>query len=216
MSGKKGSPFERQTCKDLSLWWSLGSDDNIFWRTSQSGGRATTRGKKGKKTRAHCGDICSLDHEGVPFTNVVTLELKRGYTKSTIHDMLDKAKRAARQMFEAWIIQAVLASHRADTPFWMIVHKRDKRDTCVFFPSGLLHQLQELGCLGGTENPIPYPNIGMELSIKTPYDEGVFEIRYAIIGMRLAHFCADVSPNDFRILDKRFAVCASEYNKPEE
>lgn len=203
MAGKKGSPFERMVCKLLSQWWTLGDGDDVFWRTSQSGGRATTRKKKGKTTRAHSGDICSVDHEGMPLTNVVTLELKRGYSKYTIHDMLDKNKRAAKQMFENWILQAVLASTNAGTPYWMIIHKRDGRDPLVFIPSGLAHQLQELGCLGGNETPIPFPNVGFEVDIKTPLDEGEFELRYAIIGMRLTHFLGDVTPNDFRILNKR-------------
>ena len=66
----KGSAFEREISKSLSLWYTEGERDDIFWRSSQSGGRATTRAKKGKKTAASYGDITALDNRGEPFTDL--------------------------------------------------------------------------------------------------------------------------------------------------
>src|SRR5262245_2386383 len=46
----KGSKFERDLCRQLSLWWSDGKRDDVFWRASQSGGRAKFRGRRGLQT----------------------------------------------------------------------------------------------------------------------------------------------------------------------
>jgi hypothetical protein len=49
---QKGSSFERQFCRALSLWVSKGVDENIYWRTSGSGGWATR-----KRAKIQLGDI---------------------------------------------------------------------------------------------------------------------------------------------------------------
>ncbi len=41
---RKGSSFERQFCKQLSLWVSGGVDSDIYWRTTGSGGWSTKKG----------------------------------------------------------------------------------------------------------------------------------------------------------------------------
>src|SRR3954464_11883516 len=88
----KGASFERDLCKRLSLWWTDGERDDVFWRTSQSGGRATSRTKKGKKTKNSYGDICAVDPIGQPLLDLITFEVKRGYNKDSFTDLLDKPK----------------------------------------------------------------------------------------------------------------------------
>ena len=63
-SKDKGGNFERDICKALSLWYTYGEDDNIFWRTSGSGNRATVRTKKGQKTKYDYGDITFSNPDG--------------------------------------------------------------------------------------------------------------------------------------------------------
>ena len=53
----KGPSFEREVCEKLSLWWTDGKRDDVFMRTSGSGGKATARRKKGKDTPFQGGDI---------------------------------------------------------------------------------------------------------------------------------------------------------------
>jgi|SRR5262252_1389135 len=61
-SGKqKGGRFERDTCRALSLWVSDGKRDDIFWRSSMSGGRATIGLKTGRRRGAQAGDIGAID-----------------------------------------------------------------------------------------------------------------------------------------------------------
>jgi hypothetical protein len=148
----KGSAFERDFCRRLSIWWS-GDEaiDSLFWRTASSGGRAKLRGRKGKQTASHHGDICATNGEGQPFIDMFTCELKRGYNRATIVDLLDKPERAALQTYEKWILQACESAKQAGTPYWMIVHRRDQRDALILMereaftlclPSGSLSLLE--------------------------------------------------------------------------
>lgn len=163
----KGSAFERSICRQLSLWWSEGQDDNLFWRTSQSGGRATTRAKAGKRADKHCGDICALDHVGAPLLRVISWELKRGYGKATIHDLLDRPTKAKQQVYEEWIAKADRDRRRAGALYWAIIHQRDRREPIMFFPGRLWVALSEARCLLVHKGPFLSLNMGVD------YIEGV-------------------------------------------
>ena len=131
----KGSEFERWFCRQLSLWWTGGKSDSTFWRTSNSGGRATVRGKKGKRTKNHYGDVMAVEPEGQPFIDAVTVELKRGYNRVTIQDLLDKPKGAAKQEWEKWIKQAQKSAKDAGSESWLLVVKRDRRESLACYPA---------------------------------------------------------------------------------
>ncbi len=77
VNGKsKGSEFERVISKKLSLWWTDNERSDVFWRTSNSGGRHTIRKRKGEETYNQSGDICSIDPIGQPFSDKIYLECK--------------------------------------------------------------------------------------------------------------------------------------------
>jgi hypothetical protein len=78
----KGGAFEREICRDLSLWWSSGAKDDIFYRTSGSGGRFTHRQKRGKITENDQGDVGFTDVDGKALMDLWLFELKTGYPKS--------------------------------------------------------------------------------------------------------------------------------------
>jgi hypothetical protein len=133
---QKGQSFERSFCVQLSLWWSSDQDEDLFWRSSQSGGRATSRAKRGKQTRGHCGDVCATDSEGELLMRWVTVELKKGYNKTNPYFLLDSLNESETnaQEFAAFIKQARSAAKRAGTAYWWLVHKRDYRQTMIFTP----------------------------------------------------------------------------------
>lgn len=135
-SKNKGNAFERKVCVLLSEWWSDGERDDIFWRTDNSGGRATTRRKTEKKTFGQSGDVQATDPIGQPLIDLCSIELKTGYNKNTIADLLDKADDAALQQFEKWVIKAV--DDCTDNAFsWLIISRRDRRKPLVFYPAAL-------------------------------------------------------------------------------
>lgn len=131
---QKGSSFEREFAKKLSLWWTNGEDDFIFWRTSQSGGRATTRAKSGRKANLHCGDIGAVDPRGEPLLKWFSFELKRGYGRSTIQDLLDTTVDAKQSKYEEWIVKADRDRDRAGAMFWALIHRRDRKEPLLFLP----------------------------------------------------------------------------------
>ena len=172
----KGPAFEREVCRDLSLWFSGGKDDNWYWRTSNSGGRMTVRGRKGKSTRSHCGDICAIDPAGQALLDVITWEVKRGYSGATPFDILDKPINGAEQEWEGWFSQARRSCKLAGTPYWMILARRDRRTAVVWMPQKLWADLQ-LSFMKGIA--------AMMLRI-----DGV-----TTCGMRLAEFFEHVTPD---------------------
>ncbi len=132
----KGASFERALCKQLSLWWSGGESDDHFYRSPQSGGRATTRSKKGQFS-SEVGDIRASTEFGRKFTDLITVEAKVGYPNLNLqHAVFDNPK----SEFWDWVEQAIAAANRANR--WWLIWKQDRRTTVLF-----LHHLvsQELG-----------------------------------------------------------------------
>ena len=146
----RGFPFERVICKLFSQWWAGEEGADIFWRTAQSGGRATSRKKAGKKTKAHYGDVCAIDPSGDPLMNLFTIDLKRGYPRTDIQGLLEGHK--GERSWHQWILDAQNDARNAGTPYWMVVQKRDRRDTIVVTPGNSVNliyteQLKNIGHL---------------------------------------------------------------------
>jgi len=142
---QKGSSFEREICKQLSLWWTDGQDDAVFWRSTTSGARAKVRSRVGKDTFGQYGDIQATNPIGQPLLDVCTIELKRGYGKASIADVLDAGPKAAKHPWEKWVEQAEEDSRNARTPHWMLITKRDRREAIVFMPVGFHDELAKDG-----------------------------------------------------------------------
>jgi hypothetical protein len=73
---RKGSSFEREIAVKLSLWYSYGNREDLFWRSSQSGGRATTSRKKQKELKTQAGDLSAIHPLGQPLLDVFYTECK--------------------------------------------------------------------------------------------------------------------------------------------
>lgn len=75
-SKNKGGEYERKLAKRLSLWWSAGEKDDLFWRTNASGGRFTIRKRQDKDTYGQAGDITSTSPESQLFSDIFCVEAK--------------------------------------------------------------------------------------------------------------------------------------------
>lgn len=128
----KGSRFEREIAKQLSLWWTHGSRDDIFWRTSQSGGRATIRRRKGKSTANQDGDLCAIDPCGQPLMDKVTIELKVGYNAWTIKEIIDSPTREKATILEKFFQQCERESENQKHDSWWLITRQDRRRTLLF------------------------------------------------------------------------------------
>src|SRR3990167_9949174 len=98
---QKGSNFEREICKKLSLWISHGGRDDIFWRSAMSGGRTTVGLKKGIKRTSQAGDISSIDPIGNKLTDKYVVECKF-YKNMQLQSMLF-GKPKENSIYEFWI-----------------------------------------------------------------------------------------------------------------
>lgn len=135
----KGGRFEREVCKQLSLWWSGGTRDAVFYRTPNSGGRATVRAKKSLDSVNQCGDIGASDPIGLPFLRLVAVEIKRGYNaEGSLADLLDSSSFRGPSLYERWIAQARASAQQAKVPYWMLIVRRDGKKAIVIVPSTLL------------------------------------------------------------------------------
>lgn len=144
-SKNKGNGFEREMCRKLSLWWSNGERDDLLWRSSNSGGRATMRSKKKKTTTGHYGDIAACDPCIQPLLDLCVIETKKGYDHATIGCLVDRPRKINQQTFEGWIQQCLEAMDNADSFAWMLIVKRDRREAMVYMPSYLWTHLLEYG-----------------------------------------------------------------------
>ena len=152
---QKGNAFERSICKQLSLWFSEGKSDDWFWRSSNSGGRATGRGRKGAKTTGHYGDIAATCKEGESLLQCFTIEIKRGYNRCSIADLIDKPEGAAQQQYEKWFEQLDESIDYAHSISYLLIHKRDRRETVVVLPNITLeHDFRAAGVPVGLLSPL--------------------------------------------------------------
>lgn len=148
---KKGPKFERDICKQLSLWWTNGKRDDVFWRTSGSGARATTRMKQKECTAFSAGDLGCIDPVGIPFIEQNLVEIKRGYTdtykavknKKTgkwgvrktnpgidLLACLDSPKNKKNLLIDWWKkAEKEMIDHNRHRIF--IIFKRDRKETCI-------------------------------------------------------------------------------------
>ena len=126
----KGSPYEREISRILSLWVSDNERDDTVWRSQTSGARAKTRSKKGLTLEGQYGDLASTADISKALFDICTFELKRGYKKWSFLDILDKSERGAQQTFEGFVEQvcedAELSSREP-----VLICRRDKRNSVI-------------------------------------------------------------------------------------
>jgi hypothetical protein len=155
MAKGTGGQFERHIATELSLWWTNGADDYVFWRSQGSGGRATRRGKGGRSTSGQYGDICAVKPIGEPLIDFFCLELKKGYSQHSIQDVLDRplTEKHVQQNHEKWFSQTIRAWKKSGAFSWMIFQQRKKRSAIVYMPWSLVQLLKKHGCWDGTLDP---------------------------------------------------------------
>lgn len=142
VNGKnKGNTHERLVASQLSLWWSEGKQDDIFFRSASSGGRATQRAKKGQTTANAAGDLAAMTREGQDLLDFLTIEIKRGYNTISVADLYEKTSGG----FWDFIAQAKKAASIAGSPYWCVIHKRDRRDAVIVLPAAALGLATDFG-----------------------------------------------------------------------
>lgn len=181
----KGSGFEREICKQLSEWWTADLEgaprQDVFWRSAQSGGRATQRAKSGLRTAGSYGDITAVDPIGAPLLQLFTLELKRGRSHGCPNDLLDSRPTSKAKPFEQALEQAQRSAMQARSVSWMLIARRDGRVSMAYVGYEGATRLDGLRkCLPRVRFCVPLVN-GPEL---------------LFIGVTLSSFLECVSPTE--------------------
>lgn len=196
-SSAKGSSYERDFCRRLSLWWTGDARDDVFWRTSGSGARAKVRGKAGADTYGQHGDVAATDPVGGMLLDKFTIELKRGYAGTTIHDLVDKPSNGAVQGFERFLAQTIESARQARTKGWLLVTRRDRRVEMVWMPRDVYRDLEELGAW---QDFAPEPLVILfDVVIHFERGAGAFDL----VGMPLRDFFGGVGPEHIKTLWQR-------------
>lgn len=141
----KGSAFERQVAKDLSLWWTKGERDDIFWRSQTSGARATQRKKQGKSTANQDGDLTAMDVIGQPLISKLSIELKCGYPAFNLEGVVNRP-RAKKTVLREFLEQCKREVEGTDRLWWLIV-KQNLKEVILIFPISFNTFLREKNCL---------------------------------------------------------------------
>lgn len=196
-SSAKGSTFEREIATKLSLWYTDGANDRVFWRSASSGAMATTRSKVGKTTAGGYGDITAIDPIGAPLTNCCVLELKKGY--NNLFDplwLLDRLPGTKPTPLEEILIKLEAEAEGADYRFPILIFKRDRRETMVAMPGNFIGAYDRFFAEHCLSYRYPFEHIpGLRLG-------HIPSLHYNYKIVRLSEFMAEVNPEFFVYYDK--------------
>jgi hypothetical protein len=131
----KGSAFEREVAKKLSLWISNGQRTDLFWRSASSGAMFTSA-KGGFSSQA--GDIAAIDEMGIPFLSKWVIECKR-YKKIGLESFLYGQPSLLSNFWEKHMN---LATQLNKQP--MLIFKEDRRPTYAMGAASALPQFDIL------------------------------------------------------------------------
>lgn len=135
---EKGLIHEWKICKSLSLWYTKGKRDDIFYPTSSSGARATKRMKDNISTANSCGDVGALDHIGFSIIEQYIFELKSGYSKGPpsqqiqIVELLDNRNKKLPILIQ-WIKKLKKEAKKHNRKHPVLIFRRDRKDSCIVF-----------------------------------------------------------------------------------
>ncbi len=130
---QKGADFEREQTRKISLWLSDGKDQDLLWRSSQSGGRVTA----GKVKGAQYGDLWYQKYtkESERFLTTFCTELK--FYKGI--DIL-KAWLNDKDDFNQWWLKCVKES-RLNNVHPLLIVKTNRQPVIMCFESYLVHNI---------------------------------------------------------------------------
>lgn len=128
----KGAGFERDICKALSLWITQGKNEDCFWRSAMSGGRATVGKRKGKDLARQAGDITATSPEGHLLTDYWYVECK--FVKKLDYHLALITGEGALARF--WKEAAQQATAHKKMP--MLIAKQNMQKTIVLVPTAHL------------------------------------------------------------------------------
>ncbi len=138
----KGGAAENETCRELSLWWSNGETSALFRRTQMSGGKATVRARKKKKTPYEYGDITFSEPEAKPLIDFLLIENKSGYKDLiSILDFIDSPKKHPQLL--KWWWKCEKEKEEAGRFYSILIFRRTRKSKCAMISTDLMSLLED-------------------------------------------------------------------------
>ena len=91
----------------------------------------------------------AISPAGKPLTDLVTIEVKRGYPNAGFFDLLELTTRGAKPTYELFFEQTIESHKYAQSYAWMLISRRDQRQAVCFIPFYLLERLLDYGAFNG-------------------------------------------------------------------
>lgn len=135
--GNKGSAWERDVAKFLSVWLTGEEKPYQYWRSPQSGGLATIS----ELNKDLTGDIQALTTEAKFLTNIYSLELKTGYPKTSFWQHFKDIKNFH---LEAFWKQCVEDARKGNKLPMLIYRKKGNKPIVGISDSSRLRKLNKL------------------------------------------------------------------------
>lgn len=128
---EKGSGFEREFCKQFSLWFTRGCNAKAFWRAPSSGAMAT---QNKNKTNEHFnpGDVIGCSPEAVSLMKHLVIELKRGYDYD-FSDLVTLHKKSCPLLSFIEQLEGEMQQHGC--MFGFLVLKQDRKPAIIVMPN---------------------------------------------------------------------------------
>lgn len=186
----KGSAFEREVCKRLSLWVTNGKSEDVFWRSAMSGGRATVGARKGKDLRRQAGDITAVAPEGHSLTERYYIECK--HVKQLRIDRFIVTETGPLADF--WKVAKREAERHGRIP--MIIARQNQMPTLVLLP-----YMHVPSSYTGRAIAAQAPRWGLylfEAMLSQPYDDGGRRRSGVLDTSKVAHPITDPADRDDR------------------
>lgn len=147
-SKPKGGAAEREVARLLSLWWTDGETDDIFYLTAGSGARQTVRRKQQKETANSAGDLSYLDVSGKLLIDHFLFEIKRGYNKILdIMSIADASTARKADIILHWLEKAEEERRDNKRSFVALIIRRDYKEYCITIPVELVTHLSQFAAL---------------------------------------------------------------------
>lgn len=140
---RKGAKFERDISRAISMWWTKGKRDDVFWRTPGSGARATARAGRGKSSLSGHGDIHFVHPTGRALCELCVIELKTGYSHVDLFGLMVNRHKA--DTWQKWLKQVKRQQKEAGTRYWLLVVRILHKHVLAVLPFGLYYELLQCG-----------------------------------------------------------------------
>lgn len=125
----KGDNFERDQCRFLSLWWTQGKRDDVFWRNRT---RVTSKTPHAER---QLGDLISTHPMSIPMIRMFNVEFKTGYSKTKkgtrvknipwdVLDLIDSTKPKGHKIFDEFWEQTITDA-KISGRIPLLIFKRD-------------------------------------------------------------------------------------------